>query len=866
MRGPQPLPIDKLVPLAVEHLRQAPALVLRSPTGSGKTTRLPPALEAAGMGPVLLLEPRRLSARAAAARMAQEAQEPLGERFGYRVRFDKKVGPRTRVTAVTEGIFLRQLLSDPLLEGVGCVVFDEFHERHLEGDLALALVRRIQQEVRPDLRIVVLSATLDTQPLEAFLDARVITSEGRLFPVEVVHQAPQGREALEDQVLRACAPLCEAPGGDLLVFLPGKGEIRRCERALAGLARQHALQLHSLHGELKPAAQDAALRRGQARKLILSTNLAESSVTVDGVSVVIDSGWARIPRFDAARGIDQLELTRISRQSVQQRAGRAGRQGPGLNLRLWSQLEEQALAEVAEPEVKRVDISGAWLSLLDFGEAQPAEFPWFEAPEPLGLERAEGLLQALGAARPHGTGWQITERGRELARLPLTPRLGRLLLAGRELGCLGRAALAAALISERDPLSRALESLDPQRVVESDVLERVELLEDHERGRGPRELQRGAAHQVLAVRDQLLRNLEPADRPSAADADGALLEALFVAYADRLAKRRSQTTRSKQKKRTRQVAHRSRFQTAQGLRAQLADGRGVRLGRNSHVHDASLFVCIELAASAGEAEVRLASGVQREWLDAAGFEESFECTFDSDTEQVRLLRVKRWRGLKLQESSVDGHERHADAAVASALAEAASARIESALDWNQEDFQQLISRWNCLAEWAPELRLQALVPSEWALAQLPKLARGCRSFADLRRIQLAQRLRSSLDPGTLRKLDQWLPARLELPAGRSAAILYSAGQAPVLSVRIQHLFGVDATPTLLSGRVTMVLHLCAPNGRPEQITSDLPGFWRGSYALVRKELRGRYPKHDWPEDPLSAKPQPARRGDSRRAR
>ena len=866
MSGPQPLPIDELVPLALEHLREAPALVLRSPTGSGKTTRLPPALEAAGMGPVLLLEPRRLSARAAAARMAEEAQEPLGERFGYRVRFDKKVSPRTRVTAVTEGIFLRQLLADPLLEGVGCVVFDEFHERHLEGDLSLALVRRIQQEVRPDLRIVVLSATLDSVPLEAFLDARVMTSEGRLFPVEVRHQPAHGREPLEEQVLRACGPLCEVPGGDLLVFLPGKGEIRRCERALSGLARQHGIQLHSLHGELKPAAQDAALRRGSGRKLILSTNLAESSVTVDGVSVVIDSGWARIPRFDASRGLDQLELTRISMQSVEQRAGRAGRQGPGLNVRLWSRLDEQALAEVALPEVKRVDIAGAWLSLLDFGETQAAGFPWFEAPETEAVERAERLLQALGAARPNGAAWQITQRGRELARLPLHPRLSRLLLAGRELGCLERAALAAALISERDPLGRAMDSLDPQRVVDSDVLERVELLEDHERGRGLRELHRGAARQVLAVRDQLLRSLQRGRGPAPAQGDEALLKALFVAYADRLAKRRTQTARSKQKKRTRQVAHRARFQTAQEQRAQLADGHGVRMGRSSHVHAAPLFVCIELSAGTGESEVRLASGVEREWLDEEGYEESYECQFDSDKDQVRLLRVKRWNGLKLQESSVPSEDRHAAAAISMALADAARGRLQSALDWSQEDFHQLICRWNCLSEWAPELSMQALVAEDWALEQLSELTRGCRSFADLQRIPLAKRLRNSLDRGVLCKLDQWAPARLELPAGRSAAITYVAGQAPVLSVRIQHLFGLDETPSIVSGRVGLVLHLCAPNGRPEQITADLPGFWRGSYALVRKELRGRYPKHDWPEEPFNASPKPPRRGGPRRSR
>ncbi|MDF1801078.1 MAG: helicase-related protein, partial [Planctomycetota bacterium] len=503
----QPLPVDELLPEVVARLEAGSNVVLRSPTGSGKTTRVPPALEAAGLGPVLLLEPRRVAARAAARRMAAERSEKVGGSIGYTVRFDDRTSKSTRVTAMTEGIFLRRVLADPFLEGVGCVVFDEFHERHLDGDLALALARRVQLEARDDLRIVVLSATIDPAPVAAFLgDAAVLTSEGRLFPVDTLHQPARGREPLEDQVVRAvevvldrlgrgqalegpAAPSEAAgdpkrdPGGDggehpaarptsestpfgrdTLVFLPGVGEIRRAAGALAGLARSHGLELQELYGDLDAKQQDAVLAPrtpDQPRRVILSTNLAESSVTLHGIGAVIDSGLARIPRFDPGVGLDRLELTRIPLESVRQRAGRAGRTGPGLNLRLWSSLEERGQRESIEPEVSRVDLAGAWLALLDFGEPDPAAFDWFEAPPEASAERAAELLAALGATSERGSsggssaGRALTKLGQELARLPLAPRLGRLLLAGRDHGCLEETALAAAMLSARDPARRA---------------------------------------------------------------------------------------------------------------------------------------------------------------------------------------------------------------------------------------------------------------------------------------------------------------------------------------------------------------------------------------------------------------------------
>ncbi len=849
------LPVDALLPEIVERLRAAPALVLRAPTGSGKTTRVPPALEEAGFGPVVLLEPRRVAARAAARRMATERGERLGERFGYRVRFEAKVSARTRVTAVTEGVFLRKILADPLLDGVACVVFDEFHERHVDGDLALALARRVQRDVRPDLRIVVLSATLDPAPVAAFLDAEVVTSEGRLHPVDVEHRPPYGREPLEEQVARAAVELLPKTPGDLLVFLPGMGEIRRAESQLRAVARD--VDIHVLHGDVDARAQDAALQRGARRRIVLATNIAESSVTVDGVSGVIDSGLARIPRFDARSGLDRLELGRISMESVRQRAGRAGRQGPGVDVRLWSAIDERAFTESVEPEIARVDVAGAWLSLLDFGERDPREFPWLEAPPDDASDRARDLLEALGATRSGA----LTDVGRELARLPLAPRLGRLLLAGRELGCLPRAALAAALVGERDPFRGGLDHLDAQRSVESDLLERVELLEDIEAGRSGPRTARGAARRIFAARDQLLRAVD-ARGGRATGGDEAFLRAVFVAFADRTACARSTeratTERPKRGKRP-SPAH-----DAPGAR--LMGGRGVRLARECRVRSSPLFVCVDVDSGATEGLVRQASCVRREWLDPAEVTQEVRCEFDSERDVVRLTRATVWRGLEIAAApgvkpddarrEMDG----VDAAIERALAEAARSQPARAFDLAQGDFAQQLARHACYIEWTGGAS-EAIDadPTSWVTRHAGDLVAGRRSFKELRAIDLSAEWRARLAHAERVALDRAAPTSFALPSGRRASITYEPGRPPVIAARIQDFFGLDETPALCAGRVPVVLHLCAPNGRPEQITGDLAGFWRGTYALVRKDLRGRYPKHDWPEDPLDFEPRKRRR-------
>mgnify|MGYP002628497084 CR=1 FL=1 len=871
------LPVDALLPEIAESLKRNPNLVLRAPTGSGKTTRVPVYLEEAGFGPVVILEPRRLAARAAARRMASERGEEVGESVGYRVRFDAKVSKKTRITAVTEGVFLRRILADPFLEGVGCVVFDEFHERHLDGDLALALARRVQSEVRPDLKIVVLSATLDPTPVAEFLgQAQVLESEGRLFPVETHYQPAFGRENLEDQVARGVRSVGalldksgEYGGPDILVFLPGMREIQNAEAALGAVSRSKSgagFEIVRLHGDLSPTDQDAALRKrksGDRRRVILSTNLAESSVTLDGIGAVIDSGLARIPKFDAGVGLDRLELCNISLESVRQRAGRAGRTGPGLNLRLWSALEERAFSAAVEPEVTRVDLAGAWLQLHDFGETDPAQFDWFEVPPENSAKRASELLLALGATTPSGAG--LTPIGKDLARLPLAPRLGRLLLAGRELGCIERTALAAALLGERDPLRAALGEREPDRNVSSDLLERIELLEDFEDRRAPRSVRKGSAISILQTRDQLLRIAKSATEsagPSRGAAraqvggEEAFLQAVFIAFADRLARMRVAVGTSKQGSRGGRVRV-GGTSSRDDVKARLVGGRGVRIGRECRVRESELIVCVDLDAGSNEGMVRQASSVEMAWLeelDSSGFAHGFDCEYDVENDLVRVKKIHCWRGLALSEIAVSERTPDILDVIEQCLAAAAQRFPERAFNLGEDDLGQLVARYNCLAEWKPELEWTPIDARQWAIDHAGDLARGRRSFGELRKLNLAAEFVSRLEYQAKGLLDREAPSRFTMPNKTTRKLLYEAGRPPILAAPISQFFGWTETPKIAGGRVPLLLHLCSPNGRPQQVTGDLAGFWRGSYELVRKELRGRYPKQPWPENPQDAGP------------
>jgi len=842
---PSPLPIDGVLPELVAALRAHPCAVLEAPTGAGKTTRVPPALLDAGLAGslrVVMLEPRRLAARAAARRIAFERGVELGAEVGFHVRFERKASRATRILVVTEGLLVRYLQDDPFLSDVGVLVFDEFHERSLHVDLALALARRVQVDARPDLRIVVMSATLRAARIAEWLgDAPIVKSLGRLFPVDVTYLDREPDRFVDREVALGVEKALAATEGDVLAFLPGLGEIRRTKDALATLASRRGVRVHELYGDLPAADQDAVLRPGTTRKVILATNVAETSVTVEGVTAVVDSGLARRSRHDAAVGLDRLELVRISRSSADQRAGRAGRTQPGICLRLWTEGVQRSLQDEDDPEIRRVDLAGPVLQLLAFGERDPAAFPWFDAPPKLALEAATTLLARLGATDSSG----ITELGRTLSRFGAHPRLARLLVEGHARGIVFDASLAAAMLQERDPFLRHPSQRNARRS-DSDVVDRVRALRAFDRGgsspAAPGELNVGAARFVLRAAEDFARETARAlgDAGSDEHDEEALMRALLAAWPDRLARRREPGSR----------------------RAVMEGGRGVRLADESGVVDHDLFVCVDLdggeRGERAEALVRQASAVEREWLDPASIRAESGVRFDAATGRVRALRRTVWNDLVLDEVET-GAASEDD--VATALAAAASEDLARFLPLEDPDAANVLTRVRSLRAWIPEIGLPSFDDAELR-ALLPDFARGCRSLADLKRKDLATFLLERLPWDQRRALEEHAPERLAVPSGNSIRLTYEPGRPPVLAARIQELFGLAETPSVARGRVRVVVHLLAPNGRPQQVTDDLASFWSNAYFEVRKDLRARYPRHSWPEDPWNA---PAERRPKRRS-
>ena len=834
------LPIDAVLPELVRALRAHGSVVLRAPTGAGKTTRVPPALLDAKLADgkqIVMLEPRRLAARAAARRIAFERQVELGGEVGWHVRFDRKASRATKVLVVTEGILVRRLQDDPYLEDVGCVIFDEIHERSLDTDLSLAMVRKLQREARPELKIAAMSATLVPSALMRFLgDAPLVESEGRLFPVEISYLGGDERVPIAKQVAAAVARALDATSGDVLAFLPGIGEIRRTRDELATICERRGAEVFELYGDLPAEQQDAVLQRRSRRKVVLATNVAQTSVTIDGITAVVDAGLARTLRYDAAVGLDRLELERISRASAEQRAGRAGRTAPGICLRLWSEAEQRSLDEEDDPEIRRVDLAGAALELYAWGESDLAQFPWFEAPAPAALQRANDLLRRLGAIDERGA----TKLGRRMGQMPVHPRLARLLIEGEQLGCAERAALAAALLSERDPFRRARERRTARHAGDSDLLDRIVALEAFEDSGTSStdigELERNGASFVLRARDQLVRMIEARND---ADNGRSLARALLAAYPDRLARRRE----------------------AKSKRGVLANGRGVVLADESSVLDAELFVCLDLDAGKrgerAEALVRVASGVERAWLDPARVTTSIATHFDEEKQRVVATKLTKFDELVLdlvQAALPEGGE------VARVLAQAASAQLERVRPHDERDFDGFVERVRCLGAWMPELGLPKL-DDEDLRAVLPQLCEGRRSFEDLRKAPWLDFVRARLTYKQQQTLEREAPERLEVPSGSRIVLKYEYGRAPVLAARIQELCGLAETPRVAGGRVGVVMHLLAPNHQPQQITEDLRSFWDNTYPLVAAELKRRYPRHAWPDDPWNA---PAERRPRRR--
>ncbi len=806
------LPIsDRLDELATA-LESGNRAVLSAPPGAGKTTLVPLHLldqSWRGDGRIILLEPRRLAARAAAARMASLLGEDLGERVGYRMRLDNRISSRTRIEVVTEGVFVRMILDDPELNGISAVLFDEFHERSLDADVGLALTLDVQSALRPDLRVVVMSATLDVERIEALMDGpSVIVSEGRSFPVEIRHRDRPGDERVEDAVTSTVLKTLADEQGSILAFLPGQAEIRRVVQRLEGQVGPEVV-IAPLYGMLSQAEQDAAIRPAAAgkRKVVLSTSIAETSITIDGVRVVIDSGLQRLPVFEPSTGITRLETVRVSRASADQRAGRAGRTEPGIAIRLWHAGQTAALPAFTPPEILSSDLSGLALDMAHWGVADPGQLKLLDMPPDAALKEARQLLIGLGALDDN---LQLTVRGRRMRDFGLPPRLAAMMLGAAEHGEAQAAAELAVLLTEQG--------------LGGNDLDLDERLRQFRRDRGER------ARNARNLAQRLASGLSPKgqDNGGGASSAGALL---IHAFPDRIARQRG---------------GRGRFV--------MANGRGAEIAATERLAGAELLVIADLTGKAAQARILAAAEVSRDEIEALtpkAIRTSDESGFDLSSRQVRARRVTRLGAIVFEEQPLPkpkGEE------AARALADGVRLVGLSALPFSKAAAQlrqRLGFLHRSLGEPWPDTSDEGLMArlDDWFVP----FQSGVTSFQEVTASSLHDGLMTLIPGGSQRELDQMVPTHFTAPTGHSHPIRYD-DEEPVLQIRVQELFGLKSHPTIGGGKLPLLLELTSPAHRPIQTTRDLPGFWAGSWKDVRAEMRGRYPKHPWPEDPASAEP------------
>jgi ATP-dependent helicase HrpB len=840
---PRLLPIYEIEQRLVEAAKAGGRLILRAPTGSGKSTQVPQMLAdqvLRGGGQIVVLQPRRMAARMLAARVARERGEALGESVGYQVRMEGKSSARTRILYVTEGILLRRMIDDPGLRGVSALVFDEFHERHLYGDITLARALDLQETARPDLKIVVMSATLEVGELEKYLaPCEVLESAGRTFPVEIHHaERSVGQRSpweVAAEALAAHAPAMNS--GHALVFMPGAYEIQRTIGEILATPALRDFGVFALHGEMTSQQQDEAVAPGAGRKIIVATNVAETSLTIEGVTLVVDSGLARVARYDARRGINTLLIEKISRASADQRAGRAGRTAPGRCVRLWMEKEHELRAASELPEVKRLDLAEVILSLKAAGVADLEKFRWLEAPEPRALQRAVGLLHDLGAL---DAGEAITPLGRRMLIFPVHPRYARLLLEAEKLRCVKAACLLAALTQGRGLLLKS-ESRDMDRRrdemlrdgAESDVTVQLRAFSvarksNFDPGRcRSLGIHGQTARQAAQLAEKFAdiahaQGLNVSDQPPP---EHAMEKCMLAAFPDHLAKRIDRGT----------------------LRCDLVHGRRGTLARESVV-TTDLLVAGEIAEIGGrEGDVQtllsLASPVREEWLQEmfpAEFTDETMTLFDPATRGVVARRVTRFLDLVLR--TAPGGEPDPVAAARIFAGKVSDGDLVLPL-WN-ESVEQWIARLNCLAEWMPELELPVIGVEERKFL-LEQLAQGVTSYRALKDKDPGPVLRGWLSAAQLSAMESYAPERIKLPGGRSARVVYAEGQAPVMAARVQDLYGVEKPLTVADGRVRVRVEVLAPNQRPIQVTDDMGSFWKNTYPQIRPEYARRYPKHEW---------------------
>ena len=809
------LPIDAALPRLLAALEAAPSAVLVAPPGAGKTTRVPLALLDApwlgAEGRIILLEPRRLAARGAAERMAATLGQRVGETVGLRVRLGSKISRATRIEVVTEGVFTRMILDDPELSGIGAVIFDEFHERSLDADLGLALALDAQGGLRDDLRILVMSATLDGARVSRLMgDARIVESEGRAFPVETRHTERDPNRRIEDAMADAILRALRADPGSVLAFLPGQGEIRRVATLLAERVDE-STEIAPLYGALPPAEQDRAVAPAPpgTRKVVLATSIAETSLTIEGVRIVVDSGLSRVPLYEPGIGLTRLVTARASRASVDQRRGRAGRTEPGICYRLWSEAATSALEPFTRPEILAADLSGLLLDCAAWGVSDPATLSFLDAPPAAALAEARSMLRDLAALDGDG---RLTETGRALRAIPLPPRLARMVVAAAEFGRAREAADLAAILVER-----GLGGDDADLSVRADRFAR----DRGTRASDMRRLARGWAEQAAGF----------AGAVPTTDVSGAG-PLLALAYPDRVA--------------------RSRGRDGEFV---MANGRAGRLDPASALAREPFLVVADIAGTAAAGRILAAAAITLEEIEtlfAERIESVTQVVFDKASRSLRARASRRLGAATLGERILPVKP---DASSAAILARGIVGLGLDNLPWTPA-LAQWRSRLAFLraaeGETWPDLSDEALGASveDWLAPEIE----GRVSLDSITADDLGRALGALLPWEMRHRLDTEAPTHFEVPTGSRIPIDYDAEGGPVLAVRVQELFGLDRHPAIAGGRVPLVLHLLSPASRPIQITKDLPGFWRGSWTAVRAEMRGRYPRHPWPDDPLTEPP------------
>ncbi|HTZ18383.1 MAG TPA: ATP-dependent helicase HrpB [Dissulfurispiraceae bacterium] len=831
-------PIDDIIPhLRVALLKHSSA-VLHAPPGAGKTTRVPLALLdvlPSENGRIIMLEPRRLAAVSAARWMSELIGEEVGGTVGYSIRFDSRTSESTRIEVVTEGILTRRIQADPALEGMAIVIFDEFHERSLHADLALALCLDVRKNLRNDLKVLVMSATLDCGPISSLLgDAPVISSVGRAFPVEEKYIADRRNIALSARIAEATGMVMNETEGDILIFLPGAGEIRACAEALSPLVRrlEGSLTLHPLYGDLPFEEQERAIVPSGTRKIVLATNIAETSLTIQGVQVVIDSGLTRRLQHDPSTGMNRLVTVSVSKASAEQRKGRAGRLGPGACYRLYSRNAFQSMLPFAPPDIVVSDLTSLVLELAAWGVKNSSELSWLDAPPEASWNAAKQLLSTLGALDRVGS---ITQIGKAMVRLPLQPRLARLVIKAGELGNPGLSADLAALLSERDIIRRKASS-GMMQVSEPDIAERLDILYKWRRGT---EVSSGA--DLWAIRNvertsgQILRLMQHGTKDifRVVNDHEAVARLLLSAFPDRIAKKRGNDA--------------GRFV--------LVHGRGLRFATAGSLDNSPYIVAAHMdAGEKGEGIIHIAAALTEETIreECSGSIDTVRrIEWDKRENRIVATMEERLGAIVLSTRDFSPSDEEAGPILCDAI------RLDARLISFSREVRQLQGRDALMSrlfpdESWPDMSDSQLLssPEEWLLPWLG----GVRNAQDISRIDILSALKARLSGNRMRLLDKRAPTHIEVPSGHKVALDYTSGDTPVLAVKLQEMFGLADTPTVADGRTKVLLHLLSPARRPVQVTQDLKGFWNNGYQQVKKELKGRYPKHPWPDDPWNAAP------------